>query len=499
MESEQENNSRPSISSWESFWNMEILNEMQRRKCIFTSLCAIVFFFVVVSKLYKRTSIWEQFQTPHQALSVEEVILSLSWPPSSSNITSFSNSSSALHSVVRLEQPGAQYCVGDTLSVLVEMRNYAGLPKAHGGDFILARIHSPELQAGASGDVTDFRDGTYRVRFRLFWPGEVQVSVRLIHSSETVKILQRDWMQDYNRAMYTGTFIRGEKTETSQCTLRLSSDRPLCEYMKKEDGGYYACYQPQTLSCSSLTLLRTYIPPDPHLTEVEAQLLDQWSSSFCQTGSFLSEVAITRCLKGKTLYLLGDSTVRQWMEYLEEKLKGLILIKKAYNSKLAVNAHNGITVRWARHSHPWIAFYHFYIKGSVHIPKALDGIAVGGRQEDMIVVIGIGQHFRPYPPEVFIRRLLSIRLAIMRLHARNPQVHIVIKLENNRDLALQTICLSNWYGYMQNLAQRKVFEDMKVTLVDAWDMSVAANSLALHPDEVIVSNQVSVALSFFCH
>ncbi|KAJ8268442.1 hypothetical protein COCON_G00136140, partial [Conger conger] len=124
--------------------------------------------------------------------------------------------------------------------------------------------------------------------------------------------------------------------------------------------------------------------------------LNQWSSSFCQTLPFLSEDAITKCLKGKTLYLLGDSTVRQWIEYLGRKLKGLKLIKNGAESRVAFDAHSNITVRW-------------------------------------------------------------------------------------------------------NQAQRKVFEDMKVAIVDAWDMTVAANSFAVHPNAVIVSNELAVALSFFCH
>ena len=158
-------------------------------------------------------------------MTVDEVLSSIAWPTSTSNFTSFKNSSSAEHSTVRLEQPRDHYCVGDTLNVLVEMRNFAGYPKAYGGDFILARIHSPKLQACASGEVTDFFNGSYRVRFRLFWPGEVQVSVRLIHSSEAVEILQRDWMQDYSKAMYTGTFVSGDKKEATLCALRLSSDK----------------------------------------------------------------------------------------------------------------------------------------------------------------------------------------------------------------------------------------------------------------------------------
>ncbi|KAI1901794.1 hypothetical protein AGOR_G00038060 [Albula goreensis] len=60
------------------------------------------------------------------------------------------------------------------------------------------------------------------------------------------------------------------------------------------------------------------------------------------------------------------------------------------------------------------------------------------------------------------------------------------------------IQFSDWYGHTQNLAQRKVFQDLKVVLVDAWDMSVAAKSFAIHPSRIIVSNEVAVALSFVC-
>ncbi|XP_061085908.1 NXPE family member 1-like isoform X1 [Conger conger] len=518
-----------------------------KMKCAFTFLCAMGLFCIIVYELYNWTSVLEQYESPHKEVTVDEIMLALSWAASPANFTSITSSSSAERSVVRLEHPEAQYCVGDTLSVLVEMKSYAGHPKAHGGDFIQARILSPKLNAGASGDVTDFLNGSYLVRYRLFWPGEVQVSVRLIHSSETVKLLQRNWTQDYNKAVHTGTFISGAKKETSLCSLRLGSDRPLCEYRKKEDGEYYACYRPKTLPCDTLALASSVYPRGyPRLTKEEAQLLDmknsgieikngfhpvtvfpctgatygstkkcvagmnspfpggylfsnRWSSSFCQTGFFLSEYAVTRCLKGKTLYLLGDSTARQWIEYLEQRLKGMKFTLKGADLQLAVDANNNITIRWIRHAHPWVATYQSSVNASVTIPEALDSIAVvGGGQEDVIVVIGTGQHFRPSPPEVFIRRLLNIRRAILRLQARCPQAQVFIKLENNRDIKLGMIRFSNWYGYMQNLAQRKVFEDMRVALVDAWDMTVATYSLKLHPDNFIVSNQIAVALSFFC-
>lgn len=168
--------------------------------------------------------------------------------------------------------------------------------------------------------------------------------------------------------------------------------------------------------------------------------------------------------------------------------------------QVAVDANTAITVRWLRHAHPWVAFYQSSANGSVAIPDALDAVtACGGERGGVIVVIGTGQHFRPTPPQVFVRRLLAIRRAVVRLLARCPGALVVVKLENNRHLNLGIIRFSNWYGHMQNLAQRRVFEGLKVALVDPWDMTVATNSLLLHPDEVVVSNLIAVALSFVCH
>ncbi|KAJ8335071.1 hypothetical protein SKAU_G00407100 [Synaphobranchus kaupii] len=164
---------------------------------------------------------------------------------------------------------------------------------------------------------------------------------------------------------------------------------------------------------------------------------------------------------------------------------------------LALDVRNNITIRWLKHNHPWNSNWVSRVKAAT-IPEALDSIAVGGRQENVIVVIGFGLHFRPFPPEVFIRRLQSIRRAILRLHARSPQTPVVIKLENNLQFTASML-YSDWYGYMQNLAQRKVFEGLKVALVDAWDMTVAASSFIAHPNNVIVSNEVAVGLTFSCH
>ncbi|MGH0191046.1 UNVERIFIED_CONTAM: hypothetical protein FKN15_056777 [Acipenser sinensis] len=86
------------------------------------------------------------------------------------------------------------------------MNNYRGKPKTYGGDFILARIHSPELKAGAAGVPEDFNNETYPVNFTLFWPGSVKVSVLLMHSSEVLSTLWQAKEYCNDKFIFTATF-----------------------------------------------------------------------------------------------------------------------------------------------------------------------------------------------------------------------------------------------------------------------------------------------------
>ncbi|KAG9340121.1 hypothetical protein JZ751_022047 [Albula glossodonta] len=324
-------------------------------------------------------------------MTVDDIMSSI-WGelPISAKFTSLQNSSSAQHSTARLENPRDQYCVGETLNVMVEMRDYEGRPKKQGGDFILARIHSSNLQASSSGYVTDLLNGSYRVSFTLFWPGDLR----------GVHLLGKISSHNNGKINYTGTFIDGNKTEESQCGIRLDTDKALCEYRKKEDGEYYACIKPQTLPCSSL-----------------------------QTMS-----------------------------------------SKNIQSQITVNE-----------------------------TELLAQVPAGEGRSDVVVVIGVGQHFRPFPLEIFIQRLINIRQAILRLQARSPRALVVIKLENTRELSSTMTHLSDWFGHVQNLAQRKVFGDLRVALVDAWEMSIAADAFATHPNNIVVAREIAVALSHICH
>ncbi|XP_048875137.1 NXPE family member 2-like [Brienomyrus brachyistius] len=521
----------------------------ESRKKFFIFLCVITIVLLLTKRNLTSSFIFHRFSStarvPHEEMTVDDVMLSLQWDlPPSPVWKSIQNTSSPAQSTASLEHPQAQYCMGDTLDVRVDMRDHSGRPKTHGGDFILARIHSRNLQASAAGAVTDLRNGSYRVRFTLLWPGEVQVSVLLMHSSEAVQALWRSRQLNYKKITHKGTFVNGSKTETSECGFQLNASKSLCEYKDERDGESYSCYTPPTLPCHSIDTMSSFNTPGSALTKEEASLFNrknigvkiknhfdnvdvkncsvspskvgkyciqrispsipsgyywrnQWSSLYCKTGSFFTLESINRCLKGKTLYLMGDSTMRQWIQNMNSFQTDKSRDYRGFSLLKIVNIKSNYTVYWKNHGHPRITFNKIKLIEAPYISRNLD--AIGAEGEDTVVVIGVGQHFRAYPLELFVRRLLSLRRAFQRLQARSPRTRIFIKLENTRELSSEPERFSDWHGHLQNLAQRKVFGDLQVGFVDAWEMTVAANTFVIHPNPTIIASEVAEFLSRLCH
>lgn len=144
--------------------------------------------------------------------------------------------------------------MGNKLEVLVHMQNFLGQPKRHGGDFLLARIYSPELGAGAAGRVTDRQDGLYAVELPLLWTGPAQVEVTLVHSSEAVAVLRRLREEQPDRVYFKSLFRSGFLSETTVCNLCLPNgprQPALCNYTDPRTGEPWYCYKPRLLDCDT--------------------------------------------------------------------------------------------------------------------------------------------------------------------------------------------------------------------------------------------------------
>lgn len=130
-----------------------------------------------------------------------------------------------------------------------------------------------------------------------------------------------------------------------------------------------------------------------------------------------------------------------------------------------------------------------------YIPQEIDRLP---GDKDTVIVITLGQHFRPFPMELFIRRAISIQKAIERLFLRSPDTKVIIKTENIREMHLDTEKFGDFHGYIQYLTMKDIFKDLHVGIIDAWDMTIACGSYLLHPPDEVIGNQIAVFLNYIC-
>lgn len=196
-----------------------------------------------------------QKPSPEDELEERYLLDTIAWPgPSPRAATAaLPLSSDPSHSLFTIlpTQGGRQWHVGDVLEVLVQMHDFHGRPKRHGGDFLLARLHSPELGAGVAGKVLDHHNGFYSALFPLLWVGTALVEVSMVHSSEAVAVLQRLREERSDRVFFQSLFRLGSMSETTVCNMCLPPHQPLCNYTDLSTGEPWYCYKPKMLSCDT--------------------------------------------------------------------------------------------------------------------------------------------------------------------------------------------------------------------------------------------------------
>lgn len=197
-------------------------------------------------------------QKPSRDDELEERYLldSIAWPspPPHSAPPTLRQTSDPVHSLFTIlpTKEGRNWHVGDELEALVQMHDFQGRPKSYGGDFLLARLHSPELGAAVVGRVVDHKNGFYSALFPLLWVGSAQVEIMLVHSSEAVAVLRRLREERPDRVFFKSMFRLGLLSETTVCNMCLPPDRqPLCNYTDLYTGEPWYCYKPKMLSCDT--------------------------------------------------------------------------------------------------------------------------------------------------------------------------------------------------------------------------------------------------------
>ncbi|ELV10571.1 Protein FAM55C [Tupaia chinensis] len=397
----------------------------------------------------------------------------LYWPPIPGGAGDILASTSPQTSTYHLRSPAqASYALGSSLEAILVARDHRGRPKTHGGDLFRAQLLGPDLKAGVPGDVWDLENGTYLLSFPLFWAGQAQVQVRLIHSSEAVGVLQRIWREKSATVDFRGYF-RGPKgtEETVICNVDPQSTGtkgPTCQYRDMVSGELWFCAKPPTLPCnflvghSSGSYLKVTTPRDEALLawNVTDKLLPQgispiqirtaatgnislalsprlpcrpgllvpkpsgfyhqdvWHSLACSSRSFSTVDSILGCLAGHVIHMMGDSTLRQWWEYLRDTVPSLkpVDLHVTYQTGplMAVDTTRDIVLHWRAHGWP-LRSLRTPVASLHSVARELEGLAGGPHT---VVVLGLGAHFTTFPPSIFVRRLAGIRAAVTDLVSR---------------------------------------------------------------------------------
>ncbi|KAM6896609.1 NXPE family member 3-like isoform 2-T2 [Lycodopsis pacificus] len=430
--------------------------------------------------------------------------------------------------------------------VLRYMDNLQGRPKKSGGDFLLARLHNRKLEAGVVGQVVDHLNGSYSAVFSLLWEGDAQVELTLVHPGEAISVLNRLSKEQPDRMYFKSLFRSGSLSETTHCSVCLRpTQQPLCNYTDLRTGEPWFCYKPKNLSCDtrinhfragskqnflnaneeklfqSGVNLKVYIwasgptnvtvlPQKEGQPQVKSSNVTSGPSGYYYQGVWralggttvheFNASAISQCLKGKVVHMYGDSTVRQWFEFLNAALPGLkefdLHSLKQAGPYMSLDNANNMLVTYRCHGPP-IHFYPISTRELRYIANELDDL-VGG--PNTVVVLGIWAHFCTFPMEIYIRRLQSIRRAVVQLLDRAPDTLVVIRTGNPRALNLfVSLTNSDWHTLQLNKVLRAMFKGLNVHLIDAWEMTLAHHlPHNIHPPPPIIRNMINHVVSSIC-
>ncbi|PWA14640.1 hypothetical protein CCH79_00014332 [Gambusia affinis] len=307
--------------------------------------------------------------SPENAAEVNLLKESIAWPETPSVPPDFSlnDTSDPAHSTFTIlpRRGGGSWHVGDQLEVLIKISDFHGRPRETGGDLFYARLQNRAVFAGAAGKVLDHRNGSYTAVFSLLWDGNAEVEVSLVHPSEAITVLAKVTQEYPDRAYFLSVFRSGSITETVRCNVCLKGPKEkLCNYTDLHTGEPWFCYKPKKLTCDNRIThskggfsfkpeskenqlfqrgvnMKVSIPsfgPSsikilPKLKDGTNEIVKTNPAGYYYQGAwqaldgttvrqFNNASARTQCLKGKVVHLYGDSTVRQFFEFLTENTPG---------------------------------------------------------------------------------------------------------------------------------------------------------------------------------
>ena len=219
--------------------------------------------------------------------------------------------------------------------------------------------------------------------------------------------------------------------------------------------------------------------------------------SFTHEYEFKDLKNFVRCFSNKVVYLLGDSTMRQFFDLMANPLDLKVYVNdssKYYHvPRIGRNEKHNISVYYRAHGLP--------IRNpgppsvAPYISDTISTIEQGG--SNVVMFINIGLHYVEYNPFIYIHRLNGIKRALMDHSKKYPDTKIIIKGMNVSNLKLLPY---EWLIYRQNSILREFFKELNNSVfIDLWDMTTLwPLTVDYHPNINILIQQANIMFNYVC-
>ncbi|XP_019622109.1 PREDICTED: NXPE family member 3-like [Branchiostoma belcheri] len=350
--------------------------------------------------------------------------------------------------------------------------------KTGGGDFFRAKIYTEKTKSSAPGRVRDYGNGTYGVTFRLPWAGDVTVSVRMVHSSSAVRVLKR---------------LR-EEFPTNRTKRDLTAINSIIKVKKGTISTILVGHQ----DGDRTEQLPRCMPGLPAPVPSGYYRNGRWVSRVCQGPRLTNASDWKKCLQNSALDFLGDSTTRQWFYYTAKYMQMAVRNSPYFLSATAgpIYAEEkqwNITSRYQSHGPPINTF--LWVNASIlsNLVRIIDEID----EPNHIVVVTVGFHFNSHPLVDYVRRVRTVRSALLRLLRRQQNTTLVIKPTNTA--ASHILNVDDWFSFQMYLIIKEMFSGLPVVFVDTWEMTDCQFPKdTTHPADEVIQEEILYLLSYVC-
>ncbi|XP_052104812.1 NXPE family member 1-like [Mytilus californianus] len=448
----------------------------------------------------------------------------------------------------------ATFTTGDIITLRIILHNENGDVVTDGGEFIKIWMSEKGKGAGSVGYVVDHGNGTYIGVIKALWSGSPHITLLLPFPRESIGLFVNHIYRNGMLRTLKGVFknARGE-TGKGICGIHTLTKDGICDFTSLNYGMRWFCSLPDTagftctdwyapigdptistlsktqkhfLSSTSNRIIKeikvhvygdkTIYPPKCLCREINPSVTwnssspmgyfynRTWHNLLCQNKVEHSNNMYISCLKNRELYMVGDSTLRQWLMSMVEILNLKLSVGRTSDAlrgyhqpikALSKNKRHNICVTWAAHEFP---FFTYKPNTTIHHFKPARYHLKVIRSKNPIVVLPWYVHIGFAPLSVYEEHVRNAKDAIIQLLNRVPSAKILSVTLHN---------IKNYEGvpydfvrYLQDKLLFQIFNNIKhkVVYLNEWDITVASESNNMHPVNELSLKMVHELLSYIC-